>query len=149
VLDNETTLGLSFADIFRPNLVPGVPIRIADPQAPGGRRLNPAAFVSVAGQGNLGRNAITGFGASQLDLAVRRTFQLTERSALELRAEAFNALNQPAFADPVRFLVNPLFGRSPSMLNLMLGSGTPSSGLTPAFQTGGPRSLQLILRLHF
>jgi outer membrane receptor protein involved in Fe transport len=149
VLDNETALGLSFADIFRPNLVPGVPIRIADPQAPGGRRLNPAAFVAVAGQGNLGRNAITGFGASQLDLAVRRTFQLTDRSALELRAEAFNALNQPAFADPVRFLVNPLFGRSPSMLNLMLGSGTPSSGLTPAFQTGGPRALQLILRLHF
>jgi len=66
-----------------------------------------------------------------------------------LRAETFNALNQPAFADPVRFLADPLFGRSPSMLNLMLGSGTPSSGLTPAFQTGGPRSLQLVLRLHF
>ena len=149
VLDNETALGLSFADIYRPNLVAGAPVWIADPQAPGGRRLNPAAFSAIDGQGNLGRNAITGFGMSQIDLAVRRTFRIAEKYSVELRAEAFNALNQPAFADPVRFLIDPLFGLSPSMQNLMLGSGTPSSGLTPAFQTGGPRSLQLLLRLHF
>jgi len=149
VLDDETALGLSFADIFRPNVVAGAPVWIADPQAPGGRRLNPAAFAAIGGQGDLGRNAIAGFGMSQIDLAVRRTFRIGERCSAELRVEAFNALNQPAFADPVRFLVSPLFGRSPSMLNLMLGSGTPSSGLTPAFQTGGPRSLQLVLRLRF
>jgi len=41
------------------------------------------------------------------------------------------------------------FGRSLSLLNLMLRSGTSSSGVTPGFQTGGPRSLQLFLRLHF
>jgi hypothetical protein len=149
VLDNETEFGLTFADIFRPDLVAGAPAWIADPQAPGGRRLNPAAFAAVNGQGNLGRNAITGFGMSQIDLAVRRTFRIAEKCSVELRAEAFNALNQPAFADPERFLVDPLFGRSTSMQNLMLGSGTPSSGLTPAFQTGGPRSLQLVLRVHF
>jgi hypothetical protein len=149
VLDDETALGLSFADIFRPNLVAGEPVWIMDPQAPGGRRLNPGAFAAIDGQGDLGRNAIAGFGMSQIDLAVRRTFRIAEKCSVELRAEAFNALNQPAFADPVRFLVDPLFGRSPSMLNLMLGSGTPSSGLTPAFQTGGPRSLQLVLRMHF
>ena len=149
VLDGETALGLNFADIFRPDLVAGAPLWIADPQAPGGRRLNPGAFAALDGQGNLGRNAISGFGTAQIDLAVRRTFRIAERCSVELRAETFNALNQPAFADPVRFLADPLFGRSPSMLNLMLGSGTPSSGLTPAFQTGGPRSLQLVLRLHF
>jgi hypothetical protein len=149
VLDNETALGLSFADIFRPNLVAGEPVWIADAQAPGGRRLNPVAFAAIDGQGSLGRNAITGFGMAQIDLAVRRIFRIAEKCSVELRAEAFNALNQPAFGDPVRFLVDPLFGLSPSMQNLMLGSGTPSSGLTPAFQTGGPRSLQLLLRLHF
>ena len=149
VLDSETEFGLGFADIYRPDIVPGEPLWITDPRAPGGSRLNPAAFAAVAGQGNLGRNSITGFGTSQLDLAVRRTFQFRERNSLELRAEAFNALNEPAFADPVRFLADPLFGRSPSMLNLMLGSGTPSSGLTPAFQTGGPRTLQIVIRLHF
>jgi hypothetical protein len=149
VLDGETAMGLSFADIFRPDLVAGAPLWIADPQAPGGRRLNPAAFIATGAPGDLGRNAITGFGMAQIDLALRRTFRIAEKCSVDLRAEAFNALNQPAFADPVRFLADPLFGRSPSMLNLMLGSGAPSSGLTPAFQSGGPRSLQLVLRVHF
>jgi hypothetical protein len=149
VLDDETAMGLSLADILRPNLEAGEPVWMVDPEAPGGRRLNPAAFAATDGQGNLGRNAIAGFGMSQLDLAMRRTFRIAESRSVELRAEVFNALNQPAFADPVRFLVDPLFGLSPSMQNLMLGSGTPSSGLTPAFQTGGPRSLQLVLRVHF
>jgi hypothetical protein len=35
------------------------------------------------------------------------------------------------------------------MLNLMLGTGSPGSGMTPVFQSGGARSLQLSLRLRF
>jgi hypothetical protein len=35
------------------------------------------------------------------------------------------------------------------MLNLMLGTGSPGSGLSPLLGTGGPRMLQLGLRLHF
>ena len=35
------------------------------------------------------------------------------------------------------------------MLNLMLGSGTPRSGLTPAFQLGGPRVIQVGARFSF
>jgi hypothetical protein len=31
----------------------------------------------------------------------------------------------------------------------MLGSGTPGTGLVPAFQTGGPRSVQLVVRFIF
>jgi hypothetical protein len=49
----------------------------------------------------------------------------------------------------VRYLQHPLFGQSASMLNLMLGSGTPYSGLTPGFQPGGARSLQAVMRLRF
>ena len=66
-----------------------------------------------------------------------------------LRVEAFNVTNHPQFGDPVRFLDSPLFGRPVSMLNLMLGSGTPHSGIAPAFQTGGPRVLQFTVRVHF
>jgi len=150
VLDGETAFGLGFDNIFRPDLAAGIPIWIADAIAPGGKRLNPAAFVVRNNvQGDLGRNAVRGFGMTQLDLALHKAFLLRENRALELRAEAFNALNQPAFADPVRFLVSPFFGRSPSMLNLMLGSGSPGSGLAPAFQIGGPRSLQLVARFSF
>jgi hypothetical protein len=129
--------------------VAGQPVWVDDAGAPGGRRLNPLAFAAVAGQGNLGRNAITGFGLFQADLAVRREFAIRDHRTVEVRAEAFNLLNHPNFADPVRFLSSPLFGQSASMLNLMLGTGSPGSGLAPIFQTGGPRSVQLVLRLRF
>jgi hypothetical protein len=53
------------------------------------------------------------------------------------------------FADPVRFLSSGLFGEPASLLNMMLGSGSPNSGLAPALQSGGPRTLQLGLRARF
>jgi hypothetical protein len=151
VVSNEQYLGISFAGAFRPDLVAGQPLWIGDAGAPGGRSLNPAAFRPAADtiQGSLGRNALSGFAMSQVDAALRREFRLSERATLQFRAEAFNALNQAAFADPVRFLDSPLFGRSTSMLNLMLGTGSPGSGLAPIFQTGGPRSFQLGLRFSF
>ena len=86
---------------------------------------------------------------SQLDLAVRREFSAGEHRSLQLRIEAFNALNHANFADPVRFLASPLFGQSGSMLNLMLGTGSPGSGLAPVFQGGGARSLQIAPRFKF
>jgi hypothetical protein len=150
-IDVETAqnfLGLTFDDIGRPNLVPGVPIWLPS-AALGGRRLNPAAFSPSGFEGDLGRNAIAGFGMSQLDLAVERRFPFLERMELLLRLEAYNALNHPNPADPVRFLDSPFFGTSVSMLNLMLGTGTSRSGLAPAFQIGGPRSLQLSLGFRF
>ena len=58
-------------------------------------------------------------------------------------------LNEANFADPVRFMSSPMFGRSTSMLNLMLGTGSPGSGLAPILQTGGARSFQAALRFYF
>jgi len=151
VLGAEQFMGLSFENVFRPNLVPGQPVWITDPSAPGGRSINPGAFQVPPGniQGDLGRNALAGFGMSQLDLAVRREFALGEKRSLQFRLEAFNALNHANFADPIRFLASPLFGQSSSMLNLMLGAGSPGSGLAPVFQSGGPRSLQATVRYRF
>ena len=151
VLNAEQFTGINFENIFRPNLAFGQPVWIADAAAPGGRSINAAAFQSApaAVQGNLGRNALSGFGMSQLDLAVRREFSLGEKRSLQLRIEAYNAFNHPNFADPIRFLSSPLFGQSPSMLNLMLGTGSPGSGLAPIFQGGGPRSLQVAVRFRF
>jgi hypothetical protein len=151
LLNAEQFTGISFENIFRPDLAFGQPAWIADSSAPGGRRINAAAFQAAPGsvQGNLGRNALSGFGMSQLDLALRREFSLGERRSLQLRIEAFNAFNHPNFADPIRFLASPLFGQSPSMLNLMLGTGSPGSGLAPLFQGGGPRSLQVAVRFSF
>jgi hypothetical protein len=145
----ENFLGLGFDDVTRPNLASGVPLWLPATNL-GSRRLNPAAFSAPSGlQGNLGRNAIAGFGMWQLDLAVERRFSYRERADLILRAESYNAFNHPNPADPVRFLDSPYFGAPASMLDQMLGAGTARSGLTPGFQTGGPRLFQLSARLRF
>jgi hypothetical protein len=163
VLENEQYQGVGLANAFRPNLMPGQPVWVQDAGVAGGRRINAAAFYAAGAgvpggvpggvqggvQGNLGRNSITGFGMSQVDMAVRREFRLGEHRSLQVRMEAFNALNRPNFADPVKYLSSPVFGQSTSMLNLMLGTGSPGSGLSPILQTGGARSLQATLRLRF
>jgi hypothetical protein len=151
VLDAEEYTGVTFVNAFRPNLVWGQSLWLNDADAPRGRRLNPAAFQPTTGalQGTLGRNTLTGFGMWQVDLALSREWKLRDRAGLELRAEAFNALNHPNFADPARYLDGPLFGQSPSMLNMMLGTGSPGSGLSPVLGSGGPREIQLGLRLRF
>jgi len=45
----------------------------------------------------------------QLDLALRREFRVADRRTIDLRVEAFNALNHPNFADPVNYLNSPFF----------------------------------------
>ncbi|MEP7364868.1 MAG: TonB-dependent receptor [Acidobacteriota bacterium] len=151
VQQSEAAMGANFANIFRPDLVAGADLWLSSPDAPGGRELNRAAFSIplTLRQGTLGRNAITGLGMSQTDLSVGRELRLSERQRLQFRIEAFNVFNVAQFGDPVRFLASPLFGQSSSMLNVMLGTGTPASGLTPAFQIGGPRSVQATVRWRF
>ena len=156
VLDSEDATGLGLVNAFRPDWVYGQPLWMSDPSAPGGRTLNPAAFVAlpaplgeVGEQGTLGRNVTAGFGMWQLDLALKREFHIEERLGIQLRLDAFNALNHPNFGDPVQFLDSPLFGRSTSLLNMELGTGSPGSGLAPALQTGAPREVQAAIRFHF
>ena len=151
LLQSETALGVMFANAIRPNYLGSEPVWLIDPQAPGGRRINPAAFDASRNsrQGSLGRNAIDGFGMNQLDLALHREFPLRRGGRAELRLDGFNVFNKANLGDPVRFLTSPLFGQPASMLNTMLGTGTPSSGLTPMFQNGGPRSFQVSLRWRF
>jgi hypothetical protein len=84
-----------------------------------------------------------GFGATQLDLSVRRQFLLTKRVSLQARADAFNLLNHPNFDNLSEILTDPNFGRSTQMLATGLG------GLSSVYQIGGPRSLQLALKILF
>lgn len=147
----DRSVGLGFDDTGRASLVPGEPIWIANSGIPGGRQLNPAAFTAPATglNGTLGRNDLTGNGLFQIDASLRRQFRLFEGLSMETSISAFNTLNHPAFANPVNYLGNALFGRSTSMTNLMLGSGSPTTGLTPLFQSGGPRTIELGLRFTF
>jgi hypothetical protein len=136
----------------RANVVPGVPIYVSDPTAPGGRRVNFAAFTAptaaqiAAGRfGNAPRNFVRGFAAWQVDFGLRREFSVGERLKVQLRAEAFNLFNHPNFGNVGTYLsAGPsFFGRATNTLNSNLG------GLNALYQMGGPRSLQFSLRLSF
>jgi len=146
--------------VQRPDVVPGVPLYLYPSSAPGGKFINAAAFITPVpptAQGNLGRNALRGFGATQWDITLRRQFHFTERISVQARADFFNLLNHPNFgspinnlsSNPISFVQNPLFGQSTMMLASYLGSGGQSGGLSPLYQIGGPRSIQLALKLQF
>ena len=129
----------------RPNVNQGTPFYLNDPSAPGGRRINRAAFtIPPPGQsGNLGRNELRGLPAWQVDLALRREFTLMESLKLQLRAEAFNVFNHPNFGTIQTNLNAANFGQATNMLNRQLG------GISQLYQIGGPRSMQFSLRLTF
>jgi hypothetical protein len=144
---NTTGNGL-FANV-RPSYVGGA-IWISDPTVPGGRRLNNAAFIIPCGysQGNMGRNELRGFSFVQMDLALRRVIPITERYRFSIGVEAFNALNHPNFANPAPLeganLASPDFGVVTQMLNQSFGGG-----VNALYRNGGPRSMELALRLQF
>lgn len=147
---------------FHPNVVPGQPLYLSEPWAPGGRVINYNAFsLATDADGNLidgdaGRNYARGFGAWQFNLAIRRDFPIRERLHLQFRAEAFNVLNHPNFGSVTSYWpIGPCsppppgqtpfcFGAASTMLSSPVGNGP--SGL---YGMGGPRSLQLALKLLF
>ena len=142
----------------RPDVVPGEPLYLYGSQYPGGKRFNPAAFTTPEDtftQGDLPRNKLRGFGAWQEDIAIRRTFKLSERVALLFRAEAFNLFNHSNFGDPgsqsdgANHLNSANFGYSTQVLSNSLGTGGADGGFSSLYQMGAPRSLQFALKLQF
>jgi len=93
---------------------------------------NPAAFAIPPAftYGNVGRNSVYGPRQQSLDLALARSFSITERARLQFRAEAFNALNKTNLGTPNRFVNTPQFG-------------TITMAMTPG------RELQVSARLSF
>lgn len=150
-------LGLDLVSA-RPDSVIGEALYIQDPAVAGGRRINPAAFTvsTEARQGLLGRNALRGFAFTQLDFGVSRKFNLTERVSILGKAEFFNVFNHPNFANPDGFLGNyssslvlkSLFGVSTAMSASAPINGV-TNGLTSLYRMGGPRSIQLLVKLTF
>jgi hypothetical protein len=162
----DTHFGVFFKDLLvgRPDVVPGVPLYIYSDSLPGGKKINQAAFADPPAdpstglplrQGDLERNGLRGFGAAQWDLAIHRRFAIREGLALQFRAELFNFLNHPNFGPPSSTNLAfppPNFGESTATLAQSLsgnGGAVGSGGLSPLYQFGGPRSVQLALKLQF
>ncbi len=148
-------IGFGFYSL-RPDLAAGLPVWLNDANAPGGKRLaalnaadSPFTRPPDNRQGTLPRNALRAFPFWQIDFALRRAFTLAEHLKLEARAEAYNLLNHPNFADPRGALNDPLFGVSGALLNRGLGTAGVGGGLNPLYQVGGARSIQLAIKLTF
>jgi TonB dependent receptor len=142
---------------IRPDVVPGQPLYLHGSQFPGGKAFNPNAFTPPPKgangiplrQGDLGRNALRAFGATQWDFAVHRDFAIHESLKLQFRAEMFNVLNHPNFGPPLAPIDQRNFGISNQILAQSLGGLVGTGSFDPLYQIGGPRSIQLALKLSF
>jgi hypothetical protein len=103
--------------------------------------------------GTMGRNTFPDSGFKNLDFSLAKNWHFGERLRAQFRAEFFNILNHPNFAnpyggqngygnnDPAAGVPAPTFG---------CGCLTPDiAAANPAVGSGGPRSVQLGLKLIF
>lgn len=122
----------------RPNYVAGQPLYPSNQSVD--FWLNPAAFSVPANGtwGNLGRNAARAPGMWQVDLALGKRTRITESVNVEFRGEVFNVFNRAQYGLPQSNISQAAqFGRIVNVIN------TTPTGI------GGPRQIQLMLRLNY
>jgi len=86
----------------------------------------------------------------QVDLAVHRDIPVRGAVTLQLRVEAFNLFNQISFGLPANASAAAFSASLRAPLASSLGTGgVAGGGFSPLYQVGGPRSIQLALRLQF
>src|SRR5580765_3330359 len=155
----------------RPNIVPGVNSILAH-WTPATGYLNPLAFIQPAfgSFGNLGRNSIYGPGYRNLDFSITKNTQLKDQLTLQFRAEFFNILNHPNYAQPNHNIIpgfvdegspgSPQIDPNPeaylngdvnsTLLPMGLITQTPDVAQTnPGLGGGGPRVIQFGLKVMF
>jgi hypothetical protein len=152
----------------RPDLIPGVNPIIHN-WSPATGYLNLNAFVQPAAPspptlpygtpGDLGRNSVYGPGYKNLDCSLTKNTPMTERVNLQLRAEFFNILNHPNFAQPNHTIIPGYVNVGPPTDGIVPNSETPSGGeltqtpdvaqTNPGLGGGGPRVIQLALKILF
>lgn len=138
-----TDRSLTGVGLDRPNVVAGV-----SAYSTGSDRLqylNPSAFSANAlgTFGDLGRDALYGPKAINIDLALTRVIPVRERYRLEIRGEAFNVINHTNFLAPATGTGIP--GISSSGVNLNYSS----SSFGRITSAGDPRILQIAAKLYF
>jgi len=108
--------------------------------------------------GNLGRDALHGPTFKQWDLAIYKNTSLTEWLKMQLRAEFFNVLNHPNFANPFlpAFIADPGVNGFGVKGSREVGQGgypitaTGDVGIgNPFLGGGGPRGIQLAAKFTF
>jgi len=101
-------------------------------------------------QGNLGRNELRGFGFNQVDLSLRRQIPITERVRLNLSATAYNVFNHANFANPFSFQTANLSSSDFGLATRTVGGSLGGfGGASSVYQSGGPRIMELSVRVQF
>ncbi len=142
-----TSSGISFSP--HPNVDITKPLYTYVEDAPGHRAINRDAFTlpPTGEEGNSGRNIARGFATYQTDFAIRRVFSMGERVRTTFRAEAFNLFNHANFG-----AISNNIQTATATRPFGWATGTQAAqmgGLNPLYQVGGPRSIQLALRVQF
>jgi hypothetical protein len=149
----------------------GRPDLVGDPfTGTGGpdRFLNLAAFAApctpnggggcAGGQhfGNLPRNAYYGPGFKNLDLSLVKNTAVGSRAKLQVRIDIFNVLNHTNYANPllpnfaIDFLQNGIDPATNRGIGYLPLTATPDvAGGNPFLGGGGPRAVQLAVRMSF
>ncbi len=127
----------------RPSLNPSFsgPVVLGNPN----EWFNPNAFVLPAfgTYGNLGRGTLTGPGLATLDVSVFKNEPMSERVALQFRAEFFNLLNRTNFGSPNA----TVFTNGASTVSTVPAI-SPAAGLITATATTS-RQIQFGLKMVF
>ena len=108
---------------------------------------------SIGSFGTMGRNIFRDSGFKNWDFSVAKTWKFGEHFSAQFRAEFFNILNHPTFANP--FGGQNGFGtggfNDPSVPGAFgCGCATPDkAAANPVIGSGGPRATQFGLKLSF
>jgi hypothetical protein len=99
--------------------------------------------------GNMGRNSFPDRGFRNLDFSLAKNFHFTERYHVQLRAEFFNILNHPNFANP--YGGQNGFGlNDPSVRPFGCACATPDiAAANPVIGSGGSRAIQFAGKFIF
>jgi hypothetical protein len=115
--------------------------------ASGGSVMIPPAYGTY---GQMGKNIFRDGGFRNWDFSIFKSFKFRERLTAQFRAEFFNVLNHPEFSNPG----GPGGGAGTTDPSVGAGFGcgcvTPDTGgSNPVLGSGGPRAMQLGLKLIF
>ena len=99
--------------------------------------------------GNMPRNLFPDSGFRNFDLSVAKNWHFGERLRAQFRAEFFNILNHPNFANP--YGGQNGFGlNDPGVQPFGCGCATPDvAAANPVIGSGGSRAVQLALKFTF
>jgi len=110
--------------------------------------------------GDMSRNSLHGPTFKQWDFAIYKNTAITERINLQLRADIFNVLNHPNFANPLlpAFIADPGLNGFQALNGREVGQAGPTPQISatgdvgignPFLGGGGPRGIQLAAKIIF